>query len=125
MDFPVSGSRMTVEKMIELLGGKAGLHSGKFHYGSAFGEPSGHADKVSTISETLVIHAFNYSGKDLIYSGITGNPFASIYFHGSHLLSEAEAHRFGQNACTCLRSSRGTHKATHRRKKSRRRFEAW
>jgi DNA-directed RNA polymerase III subunit RPC2 len=43
------GSRMTVGKMIELLGGKAGLHNGKFHYGSAFGEPSGHADKVSTI----------------------------------------------------------------------------
>lgn len=44
-----TGSRMTVGKMIELLGGKAGLHNGKFHYGSAFGEPSGHADKVSTI----------------------------------------------------------------------------
>jgi DNA-directed RNA polymerase III subunit RPC2 len=43
------GSRMTVGKMIDLLGGKAGLHNGKFHYGSAFGEPSGHADKVSTI----------------------------------------------------------------------------
>ena len=32
--------------MIELIGGKAGLSSGRFHYGSAFGEPSGNADKV-------------------------------------------------------------------------------
>lgn len=46
---------MTVGKMIELLGGKAGLHNGKFHYGSAFGEPSGHADKVSTIRYLIYI----------------------------------------------------------------------
>ncbi|CAK8564158.1 unnamed protein product [Lathyrus sativus] len=62
-------SRMTVGKMIELLGGKAGVSCGRFHYGSAFGEESGHADKVETISETLVKHGFNYSGKDFIYSG--------------------------------------------------------
>lgn len=42
-------SRMTVGKMIELLGGKAGVSCGRFHYGSAFGEPSGHADKVDAI----------------------------------------------------------------------------
>lgn len=45
---------MTVGKMIELLGGKAGVSSGKFHYGSAFGEPSGHADKVETIRCNLL-----------------------------------------------------------------------
>ncbi|XP_024402196.1 DNA-directed RNA polymerase III subunit 2 [Physcomitrium patens] len=75
-------SRMTVGKMIELLGGKAGLHNGKFHYGSAFGEPSGHADKVSTISATLVKHGFSYSGKDFIYSGITGSPLQAYIFMG-------------------------------------------
>ncbi|KAL5178556.1 DNA-directed RNA polymerase III subunit 2 [Glycine soja] len=63
-------SRMTVGKMIELLGGKAGVSCGRFHYGSAFGERSGHADKVETISETLVSKGFNYSGKDFIYSGL-------------------------------------------------------
>jgi hypothetical protein len=42
-------SRMTVGKMIELLGGKAGVMSGRFHYGSAFGELSGHADTVHSI----------------------------------------------------------------------------
>ncbi|XP_058743797.1 DNA-directed RNA polymerase III subunit 2-like [Vicia villosa] len=75
-------SRMTVGKMIELLGGKAGVSCGKFHYGSAFGEESGHADKVETISETLVKHGFNYSGKDFIYSGITGCPLQAYIFMG-------------------------------------------
>ncbi|KAJ0673257.1 putative DNA-directed RNA polymerase [Helianthus annuus] len=41
--------KMTVWKMIELLGSKAGASCGKFHYGSAFGEPSGHAHKVEDI----------------------------------------------------------------------------
>ncbi|KAL6518573.1 DNA-directed RNA polymerase III subunit 2 [Orobanche gracilis] len=75
-------SRMTVGKMIELLGSKAGVQCGRFHYGSAFGEPSGHADKVETISETLVKHGFNYTGKDFIYSGITGEPLEAYIFMG-------------------------------------------
>ncbi|XP_043723614.1 DNA-directed RNA polymerase III subunit 2 [Telopea speciosissima] len=75
-------SRMTIGKMIELLGGKAGVSSGRFHYGSAFGEPSGHADRVETISETLVNHGFSYNGKDFIYSGITGCPLQTYIFMG-------------------------------------------
>lgn len=75
-------SRMTVGKMIELLGGKAGVSCGRFHYGSAFGEPSGHADKVESISKTLVKHGFSYSGKDFIYSGITGCPLQAYIFMG-------------------------------------------
>jgi uncharacterized membrane protein len=47
-------SRMTIGKMIELLGGKAGVSCGRFHYGSAFGEPSGNADNVADIRYTLV-----------------------------------------------------------------------
>ena len=87
---------MTVGKMIELLGGKAGVSCGRFHYGSAFGEPSGHADKVEEIrclgthltyysiisplvlclfhcfcSKTLVEKGFSYNGKDFIYSGFS------------------------------------------------------
>jgi DNA-directed RNA polymerase III subunit RPC2 len=54
MNFLAGGSRMTVGKMIELLGGKAGVMSGRFHYGSAFGEPSGHADTVSAIRYVFV-----------------------------------------------------------------------
>ncbi|KAJ4966765.1 hypothetical protein NE237_018614 [Protea cynaroides] len=75
-------SRMTIGKMIELLGGKAGVSCGRFHYGSAFGEPSGHADRVETISETLVNHGFSYNGKDFIYSGITGCPLQAYIFMG-------------------------------------------
>ncbi|KAL8506631.1 hypothetical protein ACS0TY_017502 [Phlomoides rotata] len=75
-------SRMTVGKMIELLGSKAGVSCGRFHHGSAFGEPSGHADKVEDISETLVKHGFSYTGKDFIYSGITGEPLQAYIFMG-------------------------------------------
>ena len=47
-------SRMTVGKMIELLGSKAGANNGKFHYGTAFGETVGLADTVESISQVLV-----------------------------------------------------------------------
>ncbi|PHT37291.1 DNA-directed RNA polymerase III subunit RPC2 [Capsicum baccatum] len=75
-------SRMTVGKMVELLGSKAGVSCGRFHYGSAFGEPSGHADMVDAISETLVMHGFSYNGKDFFYSGITGMPLQAYIFMG-------------------------------------------
>uniref|UniRef100_A0A7N2LUV9 DNA-directed RNA polymerase n=1 Tax=Quercus lobata TaxID=97700 RepID=A0A7N2LUV9_QUELO len=73
---------MTVGKMIELLGGKAGVSCGRFHYGSAFGEPSGHADTVEAMSEILVNKGFNYNGKDFLYSGITGCPLQAYIFMG-------------------------------------------
>ncbi|ESO92257.1 hypothetical protein LOTGIDRAFT_233244 [Lottia gigantea] len=69
-------SRMTVGKLIELLGGKAGVLEGKFHYGTAFG-----GDKVADLSQVLVDHGFNYLGKDYVTSGITGEACeAYIYF---------------------------------------------
>ncbi|CAN6247572.1 unnamed protein product [Urochloa humidicola] len=75
-------SRMTIGKMIELLGGKAGVSCGRFHYGSAFGEPSGNADKVEDISNTLIKHGFSYNGKDFLYSGILGHPLEAYIFMG-------------------------------------------
>ncbi|KAF3633260.1 hypothetical protein FXO37_27106 [Capsicum annuum] len=75
-------SRMTVGKMIELLGSKAGVSCGRFHSGSAFGEPSGHADTVDAICKTLVKHAYSYNGKDFLYSGITGMPLQAYIFMG-------------------------------------------
>ncbi|KAI3892847.1 hypothetical protein MKW92_036924 [Papaver armeniacum] len=75
-------SRMTIGKMIELLGGKAGVSCGRFHYGSAFGEPSGTADTVEAISKTLVEKGFSYNGKDFLYSGITGSPLQAYIFMG-------------------------------------------
>ncbi|CAI5930828.1 unnamed protein product [Closterium sp. NIES-64] len=75
-------SRMTVGKMIELIGSKAGVLSGKFHYGSAFGEPSGHAHTVDAISATLVSHGFSYCGKDILYSGLSGEPLQAYIYAG-------------------------------------------
>ncbi|KAJ4768843.1 DNA-directed RNA polymerase subunit beta [Rhynchospora pubera] len=75
-------SRMTIGKMIELLGGKAGVSLGRFHYGSAFGEPSGHADKVEDISNVLIERGFSYNGKDFLYSGILGTPLQAYIFMG-------------------------------------------
>ena len=51
-------SRMTVGKLMELLGGKAGVLEGKFHYGTAFG-----GSKVSDICAELVKNGYNYLGK--------------------------------------------------------------
>ena len=70
-------SRMTVGKMIELLGGKAGLQDGKFKYGTAFG-----GDTVTSLSEVLVEHGFSYNGKDLMHCGITGEPLVAYIFMG-------------------------------------------
>ncbi|CAH1109199.1 unnamed protein product [Psylliodes chrysocephalus] len=70
-------SRMTVGKLIELLAGKAGLVEGKFHYGTAFG-----GSKVTDVSEELVKHGFNYQGKDVFYSGITGEPLEAYIYSG-------------------------------------------
>lgn len=69
-------SRMTVGKMIELLAGKAGVLSGQLQYGTAFG-----GSKVEDMSRILVEHGFNYAGKDMLTSGITGEPMeAYVYF---------------------------------------------
>ncbi|WIA33788.1 hypothetical protein OEZ86_006901 [Tetradesmus obliquus] len=75
-------SRMTVGKMIELLGSKAGVLSGRFHYGTAFGEPSGLADTVEAMSNVLVDKGFSYCGKDFLTSGITGEPLEAYIFMG-------------------------------------------
>ena len=70
-------SRMTVAKMIELLGGKAAVHDGRFRYGTAFG-----GDPVDDMANTLVRHGFNYEGKDVLTSGITGQPIPAYIFMG-------------------------------------------
>ncbi|KAL7421638.1 DNA-directed RNA polymerase III complex subunit Rpc2 [Cryptotrichosporon argae] len=69
-------SRMTVGKMIELLSGKAGVVSGKLQYGTAFG-----GSKVVDMSKILIDAGFSYAGKDMLTSGITGEPLeAYVYF---------------------------------------------
>lgn len=70
-------SRMTVGKMIELLGGKAGVMEGKIRDGTAFA-----GDTVDSLSQVLVQHGFSYSGKDYLTSGITGQPMSAYIFFG-------------------------------------------
>ncbi|KAG2173536.1 hypothetical protein INT44_007127 [Umbelopsis vinacea] len=70
-------SRMTVGKMIELLAGKAGVLAGKLQYGTAFG-----GSKVEDMSQILIENGFNYSGKDYVTSGITGEPLSAYIFFG-------------------------------------------
>ena len=75
-------SRMTVGKMIELVAGKAGVFEGRQGYGTAFGEEFGNADKVEVACETLVKHGYSYVGKDIMTSGIAGEPMQSYIFSG-------------------------------------------
>jgi DNA-directed RNA polymerase III subunit RPC2 len=70
-------SRMTVGKMIELISGKAGLGKGQIGNGTAFG-----SDRVQDISDDLVKAGFSYSGKELLMSGITGEPIEAYIFFG-------------------------------------------
>ncbi|CED85369.1 beta and beta-prime subunits of dna dependent rna-polymerase [Phaffia rhodozyma] len=70
-------SRMTVGKMIELLAGKAGVLSGKLQYGTAFG-----GSKVEDMQQILIESGFSYAGKDMLTSGITGQPLEAYVFFG-------------------------------------------
>eukprot|EP01135_Chromosphaera_perkinsii_P003763 Nk52_evm9s255 gene=Nk52_evmTU9s255 len=70
-------SRMTVGKMIELLSGKAGVLTGTFQYGTAFG-----GSKVEDMCSILMEHGYSYSGKDCMTSGVTGEPLTAYVFAG-------------------------------------------
>lgn len=70
-------SRMTVGKMIELIAGKSACLDGRIKYGTAFG-----GDKIQDIGEILVRNGFNYSGKDCLISGITGEYLDCYVFSG-------------------------------------------
>jgi len=75
-------SRMTVGKMIELMAGKAGVLHGHQAYATAFGEEFGNAAKVVDISADLVAKGFSYHGKELLYSGTSGEPLLNYIFMG-------------------------------------------
>lgn len=70
-------SRMTIGKMIELLGGKAGVMDGRLREGTAFG-----GDTVETISKVLAAKGFHRNGKDQLTSGITGEPLQAYIYMG-------------------------------------------
>ena len=52
------------EKMMELLAGKAGLWDGERKFGTIFG-----GTDIEDCAEELIRRGFNYSGKDVFYSG--------------------------------------------------------
>ena len=60
-------SRMTVAKMIELIGGKGGVLCGKIRYATAFGEDQGPTNAISVedCCATLREFGYNYAGKGM------------------------------------------------------------
>lgn len=46
-------------------------------YGTAFG-----GDKIADLSKVLIDKGFNYLGKDILTSGLTGEPLQSYIFFG-------------------------------------------
>lgn len=51
---------------------------GKFHDATAF-----EGSKIDVISEELIKHGYHYQGKDLYYSGITGEPLEAYIYAGT------------------------------------------
>ena len=94
--------------MIELLSGKAGVISGELQYGTAFG-----GSKVVDMSKILIENGYSYGGKDMLTSGITGQPlecyvyFGPIYYQklkvgggvGRWVVLMDSAHGSRQDAC--------------------------
>jgi len=72
-------SRMTVGKLLEMLGGKAALQNGKFADATAFASTP---TSVQAITETLVLHGFHFGGKEYLTSGQTGEPIQAYIFFG-------------------------------------------
>ena len=70
-------SRMTVGKLIELIAGKSALFDGKLKYGTAFA-----GDRVEDIGKILIANGYSLTGKDYLYSGITGEPIKCTVYSG-------------------------------------------
>jgi len=96
-------SRMTVGKMIELIGGKAALCDGRQRYGTAFG-----GDKVKDIGETLIQHGYNYGGKDYLTNGESGEPqnvytfFGPVYYQKLKHMVLDKMHARPRGPCAIL-----------------------
>ncbi|KAH0570766.1 DNA-directed RNA polymerase subunit beta [Spironucleus salmonicida] len=70
-------SRMTMGKQLELLSGKASVLQGCAADGTIFKNAA-----LSEVCQDLLAHGFNYVGKDLLMSGISGLPCRSYVFEG-------------------------------------------
>jgi len=74
-------SRMTVGKVFELIAGKAAALDGCLRDATAFVERTG-LDSTEACAEVLLRSGYSYAGRDLLYSGITGEPLAAHVFFG-------------------------------------------
>ena len=70
-------SRMTVGKLKELVAGKSAVLKGVFHDGTAFGGTS-----IEEMTAIMQHFGYNYHGKELLISGITGEPLNAYIFFG-------------------------------------------
>lgn len=70
-------SRMTVGKLKELVAGKSSVLHGQFAYGTAFGGTS-----IQDITKLMLQSGYNYHGKELLTSGITGELLSAYIFIG-------------------------------------------
>jgi DNA-directed RNA polymerase III subunit RPC2 len=70
-------SRMTVGKLLELVSGKVGVLHGKIGDSTVFG-----GDKIEDMSRQLIAKGYEYSGKEFLTSGITGEPLSAYIFFG-------------------------------------------
>ncbi|KJP88249.1 hypothetical protein AK88_02030 [Plasmodium fragile] len=70
-------SRMTVGKLLELVASKSAVLDGELKYGSIFsGTP------FEEMASILFKYGFNCSSKELMYSGLTGEPLETYIFMG-------------------------------------------
>ncbi|RNF01617.1 DNA-directed RNA polymerase III 130 kDa polypeptide [Trypanosoma rangeli] len=70
-------SRMTVGKLLELVSSKVSALTGNSGDGTAFG-----GDNAEDLGAQLLKNGFNYHGKDVFYSGITGEIMQAYVFFG-------------------------------------------
>lgn len=70
-------SRMTVGKLKELVAGKSGMIEGKHQDGTAFGGTT-----IQEITDIMVRQGYNYHGKEVLTSGITGELLSAYIFFG-------------------------------------------